>query len=97
MQSGEAKVHFEQEGSSLTAVEIVRRGPAPVIVSLQRALLTLGIVVAGYQARPGSHGLLERVVLQRRDGGAIEGSLGAAARAAIVPLALQDGSSLTAP
>src|SRR5262245_17173232 len=90
MDSREVQVHFEQEGSDLTAVEIQRRGRSPVIVSLHRALLALGIVVSTYQVRTGAHGLLERVVLQRRDGGAIQGSLNAATRAAILPLVFQE-------
>jgi hypothetical protein len=89
MESREVQVHFEQEGSDLTAVEIQRRGRSPVIVSLHRALLALGIVVSSYQVRPGVNGLMERLVLQRRDGGAIQGSLNAATRAAILPLAFQ--------
>jgi hypothetical protein len=61
-----------------------------VIVSLHRALFALGIVVSSYQVRLASHGLVERVVLARRDGGAIQGQLNAATRAAILPIALTD-------
>lgn len=82
------KVHFEQQGSELTAVEIGRNSRSPVIVSLHRALFALGIVVSSYQVRPVSSGLFERVVLARRDGGAIQGQLNEAARAAILPIAL---------
>ena len=81
-------VHFEQEGAELTAVEIGRNSRSPVIVSLHRALFALGIVVSSYQARPVGHGLVERVVLSRRDGGSIQGPLNAATRAAILPIAL---------
>jgi hypothetical protein len=88
-ESSEVKVHFEQEGSELTAVEIGRSGRSPLIVSLHRALFALGIVVSSYQVRLGAHGLVERVVLARRDGGAIQGSLSAATRAAILPIALE--------
>lgn len=87
------QVHFEQQGSELTAVEIQRRGRSPVIVSLHRALLALGIVVSTYQVRPGVHGLVERVVLQRSDGGAIQGQLNAATRAAILPIAFQNSAA----
>jgi hypothetical protein len=93
VESSEVKVHFEQEGSELTAVEIGRSGRSPVIVSLHRALFALGIVVSSYQVRLGSHGLVERVVLSRRDGGAIQGSLNAATRAAILPIALLQEST----
>ena len=82
------KVHFEQVGSELTAVEIGRNSRSPVIVSLHRALFALGIVVSSYQARPVGLGLVERVVLARRDGGSIQGQLNAATRAAILPIAL---------
>ena len=91
VESREVKVHFEEQGSDLTAVEIQRRGRSPVIVSLHRALLALGIVVSTYQVRPSPHGLLERVVLQRRDGAAIQGQLSAATRAAILPIAFHEG------
>ena len=86
-------VHFEQEGAELTAVEIGRNSRSPVIVSLHRALFALGIVVSSYQARFVNQGLVERVVLSRRDGGAIQGQLNDATRAAILPIALQAGST----
>ena len=89
VESPEVKVHFEQQGSELTAVEIGRNSRSPVIVSLHRALFALGIVVSSYQARLVNHGLVERVVLARRDGGALQGQLNAATRAAILPIALQ--------
>jgi hypothetical protein len=88
VETPEVNVHFEQEGAELTAVEIGRNSRSPVIVSLHRALFALGIVVSSYQARPVGHGLVERVVLSRRDGGAIQGQLNAATRAAILPIAL---------
>jgi hypothetical protein len=89
VEPGEVKVHFEQQGSELTAVEIGRNSRSPVIVSLHRALFALGIVVSTYQARLGAGGLVERIELTRRDGGAIQGSLSAATRAAILPIALR--------
>ena len=89
----EVKVHFEQQGAELTAVEIGRNTRSPVIVSLHRALFALGIVVSSYQARLCSHGLVERVVLSRRDGGSIQGPLNAATRAAILPIALREEST----
>jgi hypothetical protein len=88
VETPEVNVHFEQEGAELTAVEIGRNSRSPVIVSLHRALFALGIVVSSYQARPVGHGLVERVVLSRRDGGSIQGPLNAATRAAILPIAL---------
>lgn len=85
MESPEVNVHFEERGSELTAVEIGRSGRSPVIATLHQALFALGIVVSSYQVRLGSQGLVERVVLARRDGGAIQGQLNAATRAAICP------------
>jgi L-amino acid N-acyltransferase YncA len=93
VENGEVKVHFEEEGSKLVAVEIGRNSRSPVIVALHRALFALGIVVSSYSARPGAHGLIERVVMTRRDGGAIQGSLNAATRAAILPIALSPEST----
>ena len=94
VQATEVKVHFEQQGSELTAVEIGRNSRRPVIVNLHRALFALGIVVSSYQARLGSHGLVERGVLTRRDGGSIQGQLNAATRAAILPIALREEPSV---
>jgi hypothetical protein len=90
VETHEVKVHFEQEGSELTAVEIGRSSRSPVIVSLHRALLALGIVVSSYQVRALPGGLVERLVLQRRDGGSIQGPLTAVTRAAILPIALDE-------
>lgn len=92
VESRNVQVHFEQEGSELTAVQIERRGRAPTIMSLHRALMALGIVVLTYQVRPSANGLMERVVLGRRDGGAIQGPLNAATRAAILPIAFHDAT-----
>lgn len=93
-ETGEIKVHFEQEGSELTAVEIGRNNRSPVIVTLHKALFALGIVVSSYQARLGTHGgLVERMTLTRRDGGAIQGQLSAVTRAAILPIALREAGA----
>ena len=95
MKNREVKVHFEQEGTELTAVEIGQTGRSPLIVSLHRALFALGVVVASYQVRPGVHGgLVERVVLSRRDGGAVQGQLSEQARSAILPIALSQSGEL---
>jgi hypothetical protein len=85
----DASIQFEQDGTLLKAVAIRRRGRAPVIGVVQRTLWALGVVVAMYQVRSAGDGLVERMVLERQDGGAIEGSLSAQARAAILPLALE--------
>lgn len=96
MSSITARVSFEQAGSQLTAVEIVRGGRSPIIASLHRTLVALGIVISSYQARTGATELLERVVFERRDGGAIEAKLGEAARAAILELVTDDGIATAA-
>jgi hypothetical protein len=88
-----SRVRFEQAGSNLTAVEIVRSGRSPIIASLHRSLLALGLVVSSYQARTGPSQLMERVVLERRDGGVIEAQLGEATRAAILELVTDEGPS----
>lgn len=84
-----AHVHFEQQGTRLTAIEIGRKGRSPVISSVQHALLALGIIVASYHVRADAEGLLERVVLERTDGGAVDGALIAATKAAVLPIALR--------
>ena len=92
MPLAEANVRFEQQGSELTAVEIVRSSRSPAVVPLYRVLLGLGIVIASYQARPSGSSLAERMVLQRRDGGAINALLTAQTKAAILPVLLEDGA-----
>ena len=89
MANAEVNVHFEQEGSELTAVEIGRNNRSTVIVALHRALFALGVVVASYQVRATSGGIVERIVLARRDGGAVQGRLSTQTRAAILPIALR--------
>lgn len=84
----ETRVHFEQLGSQLTAVEIDRASRSPLIGSLHRALFALGIDVSSYRARAGESRLVERIVLVRRDGGGIDGVLSARTKAAILPIAL---------
>ncbi len=88
MSESNAQIEFEQSGSELTAVLITREQRSPVIASLQRALFALGIVVCSYQARPLAGRLMERMVISRRDGSAIDGQLVAATKAAILPIAL---------
>jgi len=80
----ETSIHFVENGSELTAVEIGQRGRLPLIGKLHRVLFALGVVVSTYQVRALSGGIVERLVLQRRDGGAVTGELGARARAAVL-------------
>ena len=83
-----SRVRFEQKGSKLTAVEIVRGSHAPLIARLHRTLLALGIVISSYQFRAGAAEVTERIVLERQDGGAIEAQLSDETKAAILRLAM---------
>jgi hypothetical protein len=83
------RVRFEQEGTRLTAIEITREQRSPVIAVLQRTLFALGIVVSSYQVRARATRLVERVVIERTDGGSIDGTLSVATKAAIMPIALE--------
>jgi hypothetical protein len=87
-----AHVHFEENGVELTAVEVGQSGRSPVIARLHRVLFALGIVVSTYQVRALGGGLVERLVLHRRDGGAVTGELIARTRAAVLPIALDSES-----
>jgi hypothetical protein len=90
MVTNDARVHFVQEGANLTAVEVGRSTRSPVIGTLHRVLFALGVVVASYQVRPYGRGIIERIVIQRRDGTAVSGELGARTRAAVLPIALHN-------
>ena len=90
MLRSEGNVRFEEEGAALKAVEIVGNVRRPVIVPLLRVLFGLGIVVASYQARPNGGALAERLVLQRRDGSAIDAHLAEETKAAILPVVLEE-------
>jgi hypothetical protein len=87
---GKAEVHFVENGAELTAVEIGQRGRAPFIGKLHSVLFALGIVVSTYQVRTLGVGIVERIVIQRRDGSAVSGDLGARTRAAVLPIALEE-------
>ena len=93
MKPESATVRFEEEGENLTAVEIVRNAKRPLIVPLLRVLLGLGIVVSTYQVRPNGSSLAERMVLQRRDGRALDAGLSEQTKAAILPVLLEDDSN----
>lgn len=84
-----ASIHFEENGSDLTALEVGQTGRSPVITRLHRVLFALGVVVSTYQVRALGTGIVERLVIQRRDGGAVSGELGARTRAAVLPIALE--------
>ena len=84
----DASVHFEENGTELTAVEVGQSGRSPVIARLHRVLFALGVVVSTYQVRALGNGLVERLVIHRRDGGAVSGELGVRTRAAVLPIAL---------
>jgi hypothetical protein len=83
------EVRFEQRGPELVAVEIGQRSCSPLIGSVHRALFALGLDISSYRARANDGGLVEHLVLERHDGGRIEGALSAKAKAAILPIALR--------
>src|SRR5262245_49186502 len=85
-----AQVHFEQDGSRLTAVEIVRGKRSPVISTLHTALFALGIVVSSSSVRSRPLELVERIVIERRDGGSVDGTLMDEIKAAILPIAFAE-------
>ena len=89
-----ARVRFEQSGSSLTAVEIVRGTRSPVIARLHRTLVALGSVISSYQVRTSASETVERLVFERRDGGVIEAQLGEVTKAAILELVIGEGDLL---
>ncbi len=91
------QIRFEQDGSRLTAIEITREQRSPVIAVLQRTLFALGIVVSSYQARARATRLVERIVIERTDGGSIDGALSVATKAAILPIALRQTTVSTPP
>ncbi|HTA88653.1 MAG TPA: hypothetical protein VK745_03730 [Polyangiaceae bacterium] len=95
MSDAQPQVRFEQDGSRLTAIEITRAERSPVIAMLQHTLFALGIVVSSYQARARATRLVERIVIERSDGGSIDGALSVATKAAILPIALQAASADT--
>ena len=80
-------LYFEQTGPELVAIEIGQSSCEPIIGSMHRALFALGLDIRSYRARPDNGGLVERIVLERHDGGVIDGALNARARAAILNVA----------
>jgi len=86
----ETQINFVENGSELTAFEIGQRGHSPFIGKLHRVLFALGIVVSTYQVRALGRGLIERIVIQRRDGSAVSGELVAQTRAAVLPIAFEE-------
>jgi hypothetical protein len=84
-----SRVQFEQKGTELTGVEIVRGSRVPLIARLHRTLLALGIVISSYSVRTDSSEVIERIVLERQDGGVIEAQLSDETKAAILRLAIE--------
>ena len=78
------RIVFKQPDSQQLSVSILRAGRAPLIGALHRAVLALGIVVASYQAQADEGELLERMVLERRDGGEVDDALEEEARKAVL-------------
>lgn len=85
----EAHVQFVQEGPALAALEIDQPRRKPLISKLHGVLFALGIVISSYQVKMRGNGIVERLVLQRRDGAMVSGDLSRKARAAILPIMLE--------
>ena len=84
------RVRFEQQGTRLTAVRIVRGRKLPAIASLHRVLFALGIVVSSYHVRARPMRLVERIVIERRDGGSVDGQLTEDTKKAILPIVFEE-------
>lgn len=92
----ETSVRFEGDGPDLTAVEIDQpRRRSPLISRLHGVFLALGIVVSSYHVRVRGNGIVERIVIHRRDGTAVGEELGELARAAVLPVALEAAADPT--
>jgi hypothetical protein len=85
----ETHVQFVEDGTALAAVEIDQPRRRPLISKLHRVFFALGIVVSSYQVRMRGTGIVERLVIQRRDGSMVSGDLGQQARAAVLPIMLE--------
>jgi hypothetical protein len=85
----ETHVQFVEDGAALAAVEIDQPRRRPLISKLHGVFFALGIVVSSYQVRMRGTGIVERLVIQRRDGSVVSGDLGQQARAAVLPIMLE--------
>jgi hypothetical protein len=85
----ETNVQFVEDGAALAAVEIDQRRRRPLISKLHGVFFALGIVVSSYQVRMRGTGIVERLVIQRRDGTMVSGDLSEKARAAVLPIMLE--------
>lgn len=85
----ETHVQFVEEGTALAAVEIDQPRRKPLISKLHGVFFALGIVVSSYQVRTRGAGIVERIVIQRRDGTMVSGDLSQRARAAVLPVMLE--------
>lgn len=85
----ETHVQFVEEGPALAAVEIDQARRRPLISKLHGVFFALGIVVSSYQVRMRGTGIVERIVIQRRDGTMVTGDLGQQARAAVLPIMME--------
>lgn len=83
----ETRVHFVEDKAHLTAVEVEQPRRSPLIAKLHGVFFALGIVVSTYQVRAVGAGIVERIEIQRIDGGTVDGELGEKARAAVMPIA----------
>ena len=89
MEDNDTHVQFVEDGAALAAVEIQQPRRKPLISKLHGVLFALGIVVSSYQVRMRGTGIVERLVIQRRDGAMVSGDLSQQARAAMLPIMLE--------
>jgi hypothetical protein len=85
----ETHIQFVEDGAALAAVEIDQPRRRPLISKLHGVFFALGIVVSSYQVRMRGTGIVERIVIQRRDGSMVSGDLSQRARAAVLPVMLE--------
>lgn len=90
--SASPRVRFEQEDSQLRAIEIIHQDRSPIIASVHRTLLALGVAISSYHVVARGPRLVERVVVEREQGGSVDAALSAATKAAILPLVLGETS-----
>lgn len=74
------QVEFEKSG---TAVEIIRSGRSPLVLTLHKALLALGVVIASYQLRPSETEIVERFAFETKEGQPLEAPARSAVEAVV--------------
>ena len=86
-------VRFKEQSGRLQGVEVQRASARPVVSALHGALFALGIVVSSYQVLATPQGLQERLEFSSIEGGELDDTQSKNARAAILPLVLDEDSA----